>query len=658
VLVADPTRTMRAMLIEMLEGWGYAVDEAEDGLMALEKVRTAAENGQPYAVALVDMELPVLDSGSLAAAVREDEKLAMTRLMLLSNVGRRGDAARAEEWGYSAYLIKPVESSQFHAALLEVLRSDLVPGGSRRIVTRHSVAEQQRRRVRVLLVEDNPVNQLVAVAALRRVGYEPVVVATGAHALKAVADEPFDIVFMDLMLPGGMTGVDVAKDIRRREARVRHTPIVAVTAAPGDEGRRQCLEAGMDDFLPKPVDLERMCEMVELWTRKSAEGHAAPVREAATQLNAERGDWLSVVPDHEVSRITESTAQTRGTTSSEPVVEAVPEPVVESAPEAAATPEPVAEVALPPEPEVAAPMASAMQPEVTELEVTDLEPSSPPAASFETSSSVPPSGETVTSEILNVEAAPAATSPDSAGFDFGDGPTWSGTGLGESTSTSESRPDWLVNAEPDAHSEASAPAAGTPAETIEFAPIASDAPSAPSSHDAFRPPLSIVPIETVSNEPVPSAEPPATTSGTAALPEVAERAAVESLKPKTWEEAVGSGIVETPVLDPQRLEAASMGQPQLRTMLVDAFVTQTPARLERLRQAVVAGNAAEIEFESHGMKGMCATIGAMRCAEVFEHMERLAAQKRLEPLAYKLQRAESELARVDEWLKEPPAQAA
>jgi HPt (histidine-containing phosphotransfer) domain-containing protein len=116
--------------------------------------------------------------------------------------------------------------------------------------------------------------------------------------------------------------------------------------------------------------------------------------------------------------------------------------------------------------------------------------------------------------------------------------------------------------------------------------------------------------------------------------------------------------VETPVLDSQRLEAACMGQAQLRAMLVEAFVNQTPARLDKLRLAVVAGNAADVEFEAHGMKGMCATIGAMRCAEVFEHMERLAAQKRLEPLAYKLQRAETELTRVDEWLKEPPAQAA
>jgi HPt (histidine-containing phosphotransfer) domain-containing protein len=188
---------------------------------------------------------------------------------------------------------------------------------------------------------------------------------------------------------------------------------------------------------------------------------------------------------------------------------------------------------------------------------------------------------------------------------------------------------------------------------------AQDAPASPASetHEPAAAPDALAPLTLAPN--YQTRESSAPEEPAAELPEIAARAADEvSLKPRTWEEAVNDGMVVTPVLDPQRLETASMGNPELKEMLVKAFLTQTPQRLEKLRDAIVAGNAADVEFEAHSMKGMCATLGAQRCAEVFEHMERLAAQKRLEPLPYKLQRAEIEVQRVEEMLGAPPAKAA
>ncbi|HUK65027.1 MAG TPA: response regulator, partial [Dongiaceae bacterium] len=317
VLVADPARTVRAALIEMLETWGCVTEEAEDGLVALEKMRQAAAVGRPFATVLIDMELSVLDGESLAASVRDDASLTGTPLMLLTNLGRRGDAQRALAWGYAAYLLKPVQVSHFHEAMLEVVGQSVthaagaerpvgegattgVPGapGGKKLITRHSIAESQRQRVRVLLVEDNPVNQLVAVAALRRVGYAPMVVTNGTEAVRAVADGPFDVIFMDVSMPD-MDGFEATRQIRRLEPQGHRTPIIAMTAYVRVEERAQCKQAGMDDYLAKPLDLELMCSLVEKYARR--ERGDVPHE----PLAASAGDHVTIsTPD--VSKIVET----------------------------------------------------------------------------------------------------------------------------------------------------------------------------------------------------------------------------------------------------------------------------------------------------------------------------------------------------------------
>jgi CheY-like chemotaxis protein len=274
ILIADALKASRAELAEALAPQGCKWQEAEDGLQALSLLREAASAQFPFHVALIDFSTPEVSATDLARAVRRDPLIGSTPLVLTTNVGRPGDAARAEEAGFCAYLVKPIDPEQLREVILEVIRrramretgeEDASFGGSR-IVTRHSIAEQCRQRKRVLVVEDNPVDQIVVAAALRRMGYAPEIVASGQAALEAARLQPFDVIFMDVVMPD-LDGCEVAALLREREGEGRHTPIIATTVQATEEMKERCRAAGMVGFLPKPLDLEVLCAEAERWTR-------------------------------------------------------------------------------------------------------------------------------------------------------------------------------------------------------------------------------------------------------------------------------------------------------------------------------------------------------------------------------------------------------
>ncbi len=292
VLVVDPAKSARQSLVEMLVRWECEASEAETGHGALDSLRAAAAAGEPIGVALVDMHMPGMEGEALGRAIRHERTLDETRLVLLTSLGRRGDAARARQAGFSAYLIKPVQQLHLHDALIEIVTGS-APGAltsaiAAPLVTRHSLEEKRRQRIRILLVEDDAVNQLVALAALKRAGYGAQVAGTGADALAAFEGGRFDLIFMDGRLPD-MDGLGVAQEIRRREAERGHrVPIIAMTAmtAPGD--RERLLAAGMDDYLAKPVDLDALAKTVDQWV-KPDEGSAGEAQGEAILAMAETG---------------------------------------------------------------------------------------------------------------------------------------------------------------------------------------------------------------------------------------------------------------------------------------------------------------------------------------------------------------------------------
>lgn len=432
VLVADGDVNELKSTSEVLGAWGVATDSAANGLEALQMLRQAAAEGKPYAVAVLDLQLDGLDGEALGSAVRADSDLDSTLLMLTTRVGRPGDAMRMKEMGFSAYLVKPLEVSQMFDALAEVVAGghSKLPPAERPLVTRHSLAEAKRGRLRILLVEDDVVNQLVTQSALNRVGYNVEIAANGRVAIELTEDRPWDLILMDTQMPG-LDGYRATEAIRARERGSRRTPILGLT---GDSSfstdREKCLAAGMDDVFRKPIDLVELTTAVERWTV--------------------RGD------------------QRTGDSSEAPRDSAPVLTVVSSA----------------------------------------FEPPAP---------------------------APA---------------------------TAAARP------------------------------------SAPAPH------VPHAPVE----------------------------------------------LPEGPAIDLEQLNTASMGLPALRTSLLHTYLDDVYTRLERLTTALDSGNSQRVEFEAHGLRGMCATIGATACTTLFGEMEYAAREDRVQDARAYLETSREAVRRTEEYI--------
>jgi PAS domain S-box-containing protein len=292
VLVADGTQSERRQHAGIVSAWGCEVVEAEHGIDALERIREAATLGRPFDVALLDMGLDGLDGESLASAVRADHALDATRLVMTTRLGRPGDALRARELGFAGYLVKPLDASQLFDALTELVSSPAARSESepRPLVTRHSLAEAKRARVRILLVEDDAVNQLVTQSALNRVGFHVEAATSGRQVIERTENEQWDLVLLDVQLRD-LDGPRLTTAIRARERGAWRTPIVGLSYSEVTPAERErCLAAGMDELFGRPTDLAELAAAVERWTARVesrlAEGVAdeAPARESPARL--------------------------------------------------------------------------------------------------------------------------------------------------------------------------------------------------------------------------------------------------------------------------------------------------------------------------------------------------------------------------------------
>lgn len=260
VLVVDDHPTSRRVLAELLADAGMLVDQAPDAPTALAKMEQGRKNGTPYQLAVIDANLPGTDGFVLAEAIRAQPALAPTRLVMLTSAGHRGDAQRCRELGITGYLVKPVggvELLDVAAAVLEGVERET--GG---LVTRHTIQEN-RRRLRILLAEDNRVNQEVAAAMLRKRGHEVDIVENGREAVEVVKRNRYDVVLMDIQMPE-LDGVAATREIRSLPEG-RHLPIVALTAHALPEERQRCMEAGMSGYLTKPFKPYDLLAAVEGW---------------------------------------------------------------------------------------------------------------------------------------------------------------------------------------------------------------------------------------------------------------------------------------------------------------------------------------------------------------------------------------------------------
>lgn len=230
-----------------------------------------------FDLAILDMQMPGMDGLELAHRIKSEPAISATRLVLLTSVGRRGDAKAAQSVGIAAYLTKPIRQSLLYECLGLVLGSvphavAPTPQTGTTIITRYSLSEvQTRSRPLVLLVEDNPVNQKVAANMIEKLGYRVNVAANGREAVDSLASIPYALVFMDCQMPE-MDGFEATRVIRKQEESLRpeggkpsHLPIIAMTANAMQEDRDRCLAVGMDDFLSKPVTSKSLAAVLDRW---------------------------------------------------------------------------------------------------------------------------------------------------------------------------------------------------------------------------------------------------------------------------------------------------------------------------------------------------------------------------------------------------------
>jgi len=269
VLVVDDNWTNRRILKGTLEGFGinpWVVDSADAALEALDR---AKREGRPFSLVLTDAHMPGMDGFGLVEAMRNNPDLSASTVMMLTSGPQGGDIARCQQFGVAAYLTKPIRQSQLHDAILRVMA--VQPNKKRPTLVTRQVLQTPQSRLRVLLAEDNMVNQRLALRLLQKSGHDVALAGNGLEALAALESGDFDVALMDVQMPE-MDGFEATAAIRERERIVgKHLPIIAMTAHAMSGDRQRCLDAGMDGYLSKPI-------------------HAAELFQTMTQLSAVKSE--------------------------------------------------------------------------------------------------------------------------------------------------------------------------------------------------------------------------------------------------------------------------------------------------------------------------------------------------------------------------------
>ena len=295
VLVVDDNQTMRTILDELLKNWGMAPECVASGAAALEALERAKAANEAFALVIADVQMPGMDGFSLAEEIRRRYPEGGPKILMLSSSAQRGEGARCREAGIAAYLSKPVQQSELLNTILRVMAREIEtadPG----LVTRYSIRkgsggmrDAAKRKGHILLAEDNAVNRLVATRMIERRGHDVLVAVNGREAVEMAADEAFDLVFMDVQMPE-MDGLEATRAIREKEKTTgRHLPIVAMTAHAMKGDRERCLDAGMDDYLTKPIRTPELIEILKRYMATSEPPETAwDAKQALERLSGNR----------------------------------------------------------------------------------------------------------------------------------------------------------------------------------------------------------------------------------------------------------------------------------------------------------------------------------------------------------------------------------
>ena len=267
ILIVDDNKTNRHILEEQLKTWGCRYDTVSGGNKALLKLARGLSDSEPFDIAIIDMQMPEMDGASLGEKIKQDPKLKSTRLIMMTSMGAKGDTKRFEKIGFSAYLNKPVKQSYLFECLTTVIGAGTADTKKdNKIVTQYTLSENRNFKFKILLAEDNQINQKVALATLGKLGYRVDPVNDGKQAVQALEKNQYDIVLMDCQMPE-MDGYEATKQIRNPKSKVinHNIPVIALTANAAKSDRDKCLKSGMDDYMAKPFQAQALADMLNKW---------------------------------------------------------------------------------------------------------------------------------------------------------------------------------------------------------------------------------------------------------------------------------------------------------------------------------------------------------------------------------------------------------
>ncbi len=268
ILVVDDNRTNLEVLGAVLSSWEVSHALATEGAKGLDMLHKAHDEGAPFDIVLLDMRMPVMDGADVGKAIKNDRKLQNTHLVLVTSGGNRGDAARKEKAGFAAFLTKPIRQSDLYDCLAQVMGISTDRDGAKEtpLITRHTISENRRQKTRLLLVEDNATNRMVATSIIRKIGYNVDIAVNGLEAVEMLKKTSYDLVLMDIQMPV-LDGLEATRIIRAKETGTLDdkVPIVAMTANAMKGDRDKCIESGMDDYLTKPISQETVQSALDKW---------------------------------------------------------------------------------------------------------------------------------------------------------------------------------------------------------------------------------------------------------------------------------------------------------------------------------------------------------------------------------------------------------
>ncbi|NUM44221.1 MAG: response regulator [Anaerolineales bacterium] len=274
ILIVDDSATNRAILTKMLGRMGCEVESIAIAEETIPTLITQKTQGRPVELVLLDMQTPEDDAEQTLEKIKAHPFVGETPTIVLTSLGQRGDVPRLREKGCEGYLVKPVRQQQLYEAIVTVLgQKEILNREDSAIVTQHTLLELRRPNLRILLAEDNPVNQKLTVALLTKFGYPVDTVENGAQAVAAVRQGQYNLILMDVQMPV-MDGFEATLQIRALES--HHTPILAMTANAMKGDREKCLAAGMDDYLSKPIRVDEFQEKLKRWVRVQSDPVTLP----------------------------------------------------------------------------------------------------------------------------------------------------------------------------------------------------------------------------------------------------------------------------------------------------------------------------------------------------------------------------------------------